>query len=149
MNMIIRERRATALAAWLALIGAWLVALTASLGAIFIGEVMGQAPCFFCWFHRAFIFPFANILAIAAFRSDRSVIVYAAPLAAIGWVVALYHLLLYLGVVSEGLQPCGTGPSCAEGAMTLYGSLPIPLLSLCAFTAIILFLIFCYRNSKS
>lgn len=149
MNMIIRERRATALAAWLALIGAWLVALTASLGAIFIGEVMGQAPCVLCWFQRAFMFPLAIILGIAAFRSDRSVIVYAAPLAAIGWVVALYHLLLYLGVVSEGLQPCGTGPSCAEGAMTLYGSLPIPLLSLCAFTAIILFLIFCYRNSKS
>ena len=149
MNMIIRERRATALAAWLALIGAWLVALTASLGAIFIGEVMGQAPCVLCWFQRAFMFPLAIILAVAAFRSDRSVIAYAAPLAVIGWVAALYHLLLYLGVVSEGLQPCGTGPSCAEGAMTLYGSLPIPLLSLCAFTAIILFLIFCYRNSKS
>ena len=57
MNMIIRERRATALAAWLALIGAWLVALTASLGAIFIGEVMGQAPCVLCWFQRAFMFP--------------------------------------------------------------------------------------------
>lgn len=149
MNMIIRERRATALAAWLALIGAWLVALTASLGAIFIGEVMGQAPCVLCWFQRAFMFPLAIILAVAAFRSDRSVIAYAAPLAVIGWVAALYHLLLYLGVVSERLQPCGAGPSCAEGAMTLYGSLPIPLLSLCAFTAIILFLIFCYRNSKS
>ena len=149
MSMIIRERRATGHAPWLALLGAWLVALSASLGAIFIGEVMGQAPCVLCWFQRAFMFPLAIILAIAAFRSDRGVIAYAAPLAAIGWVVALYHLLLYLGVVSQALQPCGAGPSCAEGAMSLFGSLPIPLLSLCAFTAIILFLMFCYRNSKS
>lgn len=149
MSAIIRETRATGRAAWLALHAAWLVALTASLGAIFIGEVIGQTPCVLCWFQRAFMFPLAIMLAIAAFRSDRGVFAYAAPLAAIGWVVAFYHLLLYQGIIPEAVQPCDAGPSCADGTMTLFGSIPLPLLSLGAFTAIILFLIFFYRRSKS
>ncbi|AJA11767.1 Putative membrane protein (plasmid) [Sphingopyxis fribergensis] len=148
MSVIIRETRAMGRAAWLALLAAGLVALTASLGVIFIGEVMGQTPCVLCWFQRAFMFPLAIMLAIAAYRSDRGVFAYAVPLAAIGWVVALYHLLLYQGVIPEAVQPCGAGPSCADGAMTLSGGIPLPLLSLGAFSAIII-LIFFYRRSKS
>ena len=40
--------------------------LTASaLGALFIGEVMGQTPCVLCWYQRAFSFPLAIVLAVA------------------------------------------------------------------------------------
>ena len=49
MSRIVRDARAGDRAAWSALFAAWLVALAASLGAIFIGEVMGQAPCVLCW----------------------------------------------------------------------------------------------------
>ena len=109
---------------------------------------MGQAPCVLCWFQRAFMFPLAVMLAIAAFRSDRGGVAYAAPLAVIGWILALYHALLYLDVLSEPIQPCGTGPSCTDSAMTLFGIIPLPLLSLGAFSAIILFLTIFYRRSK-
>ncbi len=36
---------------WNLLLIAWLVALVSTLSALFIGEVMGQAPCVLCWFH--------------------------------------------------------------------------------------------------
>ena len=36
---------------------AWIIALTASLAVLFIGEVLGQTPCVLCWFQRAFILP--------------------------------------------------------------------------------------------
>lgn len=134
--------------AWLALFCAWLVALVASLGALFIGEVMGQTPCNMCWFQRAFMFPLAVILTVAAYRSDRNVYSYAQALAVTGWVIALYHGLIYFGLISEALQPCGTGTSCTDSAMTLFGSIPIPLLSLTAFTAIILLLLLFQRNAK-
>ncbi|CUX68336.1 putative disulfide formation protein (fragment) [Agrobacterium genomosp. 5 str. CFBP 6626] len=49
--------------AWLPTFGAWMVALTSTLGALFIGEVMGQAPCDLCWHQRAFMFPLAILLA--------------------------------------------------------------------------------------
>jgi disulfide bond formation protein DsbB len=125
---------------WPALAAAWFVALAASLGALFIGEVMGQAPCNLCWFQRAFMFPLAIMLAVAAYRSDSAVLRYAIPLAATGWAISLYHALLYAGVITEALQPCGAGPSCSDSAMTIFGGVPIPFLSLASFSAILFFL---------
>jgi len=40
---------------------AWLIALTATLGALFIGEVMGRTPCVLCWYQRIAMFPLALI----------------------------------------------------------------------------------------
>jgi disulfide bond formation protein DsbB len=131
------------------LFAAWIITMAASLGAVFIGEVMGQAPCELCWFQRAFIFPLAIILGIAAFRSDRGVLPYALPLACAGWAIALFHSFPYLGVITEDIQPCGSGPSCTGDAMMLYDSVPIPFLSLFAFTATLYFLILYFRRSQS
>ena len=56
---------------WLWLMAAWGVALAATLGALFIGEVMGMTPCLLCWYQRIFMFPLALILGMAAFAEDR------------------------------------------------------------------------------
>ena len=40
---------------WTLLLLAWLVATTATLGALFIGEVMGMTPCVLCWYQRIFL----------------------------------------------------------------------------------------------
>ncbi|MGV1908552.1 MULTISPECIES: disulfide bond formation protein B [Agrobacterium] len=132
--------------AWLPTFGAWMVALTSTLGALFIGEVMGQAPCDLCWHQRAFMFPLAVLLAVAAFRSDGRAWFYAAPLAAIGWLIAAFHNLLYFKVIPTAIKPCGQGPSCSGDGMILFGALPIPLLSLAAFTAIIILLLIVRRR---
>ena len=121
---------------WSLLYAAWAVALAASLGALFIGEVMGQTPCLLCWYQRIFMFPLALILAVAAFRADRQVWRYALPLSLIGAAVAGFHSLLYFGLVPERIEPCGVRLSCASADMTIFGSLPLPLLSLLAFAAI-------------
>ena len=71
-------------AIWRLLIAAWIVAMAATLGALFIGEVMGQAPCVLCWYQRAFMFPLAVVLAVACFMSDARAWRYALPLAAGG-----------------------------------------------------------------
>lgn len=120
---------------------AWVVALAATLGALFVGEVMGQAPCVLCWYQRIAMFPLAILLGIAAFRGDRGVRVYALPLAVPGLGIAAFHSLLYAGVVPEAIEPCGAGPSCASADMTILGGLPLPFLSLAAFAAIVLLLI--------
>jgi disulfide bond formation protein DsbB len=133
--------------AWTFLLLAWLVALAATLGALFIGEVMGQAPCNLCWLQRAFIFPLAIVLMVACLVGDFRVGRYALPLAAIGWLVALYHMLLFAGVIPEEIKPCGAGPSCSSADTTILGWLPIPALSLAAFTAIIVLLFLVRRRS--
>ncbi|MBX3532550.1 MAG: disulfide bond formation protein B [Rhizobiaceae bacterium] len=121
---------------WTLLFAAWLVALVASLGALFIGEVMGQTPCVLCWYQRAFMFPLAIVLAVGAFRSDGASWFFALPLAIIGGAIAGYHSLLYEGILTEALEPCGQGPSCTDAAMTIFGGVPLPFLSFAAFLAI-------------
>lgn len=135
--------------AWALLLAAWLVALVASLGALFIGEVMGQTPCLLCWYQRAFMFPLAAILAVACFVSDTSAWRYALPVAAIGWLIALYHSLLYGGVIPEGIEPCGAGPSCSSADMTILDGIPIPWLSLGAFTVIVVLLVLARQRSTA
>jgi len=128
-------------AAWARLFAAWIIALAATAGALFIGEVMGQAPCHLCWHQRVFMFPLAVILAVATFREDTGVWRYALPVAALGWLVAAFHSLLYAGIIPEAIKPCAaTGPSCSGADMTILG-LPLPFLSLLAFTAIAALLI--------
>ncbi|MEQ9491661.1 MAG: disulfide bond formation protein B [Alphaproteobacteria bacterium] len=122
---------------------AWLIALTATLGAIFIGEVMGRTPCVLCWYQRIAMFPLALVLGIAAWRNDGNVTLYALPLSVGGGLVALWHSLLFIGVIPEKIQPCtADGPSCAGADQTIFGMIPLPFLSLAAFAAIVFLLIY-------
>ena len=124
-----------------ALIGAWIVALTSSLSVLYIGEVLGQAPCNLCWFQRAFMFPLAVVLGLGLWWQDDRVGRYGIALALGGAAVALWHMGLYTGILPEPIQPCtATGPSCT-GDNQLFLGIPIPLLALVAF-ALIAFLSF-------
>ncbi|MGL3822173.1 disulfide bond formation protein B [Sphingopyxis sp. R3-92] len=133
---------------WRSLGSAWAIALLSSLAVLFVGEVMGQTPCDLCWFQRAFMFPLAIILGIAAFKSDRAVVPYGLALAAGGGLVALYHSLLYVGVIPAPIVPCTGGPSCSGESMTI-GGVPLPLLSLVAFALILTLLLNFQRRLKS
>ena len=121
------------------LYAAWLVSLAATLGALFIGEVLGQTPCVLCWNQLIAMFPMAWIIGVACLTNDQQVGRYALPLALVGAVIALWHSLLYSGVVEEALIPCQqNGPSCTDSAMLTVAGLPIPYLSFVCFTAIII-----------
>ncbi len=133
---------------WPLLLLAWLVALLSSLSALFIGEVMGQAPCVLCWFQRTFMFPLAVILAIACYRSDFAIWRYALPLAGSGVALAFVHTLLYAGLIPQPIQPCtATGPSCSGAGMTIFGGVPLPMLALFAFVLIAILLLVIRRRT--
>lgn len=120
---------------------AWLVALISTLGALFVGEVMGRTPCVLCWYQRIAMFPLAVVLAIACYVSDDSVRRYVLPLAIIGGAIALWHSLLFAGIVPETVQPCTRGgPSCSGEDQILFEFLPLPFMSLAAFVSIVLLL---------
>lgn len=127
--------------AWLLLFAASSIALGSTLGVLFIGEIMGQEPCVLCWFQRAFMFPLAVILAVACYRSDAGVWCYALPVATLGGLIAAFHTLQYFGLIPQAIEPCGSGPSCTGADMTILGAIPIPALSLVAFTAIAILLL--------
>jgi disulfide bond formation protein DsbB len=116
---------------------AWLVALVATAGALFMGEVMGKTPCVLCWYQRIAMFPLVVVLGLGLLEADRRCIRYAMPLAVAGWVLALYHCLVFWGLVNEALVPCGKGASCADADVQVAGFVSIPLLSWVAFTMIL------------
>lgn len=134
---------------WTWLLLAWLVALAATLGALFMGEVMGMTPCVLCWYQRVFMFPLAILLGVATFLDDRRGALYALWLAVPGLSVAGYHTLLVAGWVPKAWVPCGPGVSCANQRLDLFnGAVQIPWLSLAAFAALVLLLSLYWRNTS-
>ena len=130
----------------LALYHAWLVALIATLGALLLGEVLGRIPCTLCWYQRIAMFPLALVLGIACLVDDHRVGRYALPLALAGAAVALYHTVLYTGLVSAPIVPCSqSGPSCTDRASQGISGVPLPMLSLACFAAIAVLLVLAYR----
>jgi disulfide bond formation protein DsbB len=133
---------------WTLLLMAWLVAVAATAGALFIGEVMGMVPCTLCWYQRMAMFPLALLLGMACFAEDRRGAVYALPLALAGAAIALYHTLLVAGIVSKAWVPCGPGVSCADQKLDILDGLQIPWLSLAAFLAIAFLLTLYLRKTR-
>lgn len=131
----------------MALIVSFVLALISTLCALYIGEVAGQMPCVLCWYQRIAMFPLAIILGIAAYRNDVNAIAYALPISLIGLVIASWHVGLYVGVIPEPIVPCTqSGPSCTSDEMLFLG-IPIPMMSMSAFTTISLLLIVIRRKN--
>lgn len=122
----------------MALAAAFLIALTATLGALFIGEVLGRMPCTLCWYQRIAMFPLVVILGVGLWRDDPSAWLTVLPLALGGAAVALWHSGLYAGLIPAPVIPCtANGPSCTDAAAQTVLGLPLPYLSLAAFAAIL------------
>jgi len=134
--------------AWLLVFSAWLVAAVATLGALFMSEIMGFAPCVLCWYQRIFMFPLVLILALGLFPFDPKVLRYALPLATMGLLVAGFHVLLTVGVIPETLAPCRDGIPCKALQIEWFGFVTIPLLSFFAFLALNLLLISAYLKTS-
>lgn len=136
----------TAKANWSLLFLCWLLASISTLGSLFFSEIMQFPPCILCWYQRIFLFPLVFIFTTGLFSGDKSVARYALPLAAAGWLVALYHNLLYSGIIPESIQPCSRGVSCTEDYISLFGFLTIPMLSLLSFSTILALLFILNRR---
>lgn len=121
---------------WMILFVSWLLVAGATLGSLFFSEVMELPPCSLCWAQRIFMFPLAIILFLGLFPLDPKVARYALPLAAIGAAVALYHLLLQVGLIPESAAPCRQGVSCSEAQVEIFGFVSIPMLSLLVFAGV-------------
>lgn len=119
---------------WAALFLVWIVAAVATLGSLFFSEVVGVPVCVLCWYQRVALYPLAVMLPLGLFPYDPNVIRYAGALVGVGWLVALFHLLLIMGVVPKTVQPCVQGIPCTETYVALWGFLTIPLMSFLTFT---------------
>lgn len=122
-------------------------ALVATLGSLYFSEVLKFPPCVLCWYQRICMYPLVLILGAGIVTNDKKVIWYSLPLAAIGWIIALYHNLLYYKILPESIAPCVNGVSCTTKFVEYFGFVTIPLLSWIAFS-IILGLLIAAKRAK-
>lgn len=123
---------------------AWVVALVATLGSLYLSEIRHFNPCPLCWFQRIFMYPQAIVLGIAAFTSDYRVRRYAIPLSVIGALIALFHNMEMWGLVeapkmctADASASCGTPWPVWGMESPLNTILSIPMLSMIAFSLIV------------
>lgn len=119
-------------ALWLA----FLVALTATLGSLYLSEVAHFVPCKLCWYQRIAMYPLVPILAIAAWKRDVAVVRYAVPLAVIGAAISIYHYQLER-FPSQASVSCSADAPCTVVWIWKFHFVSIPLMALSGFALIV------------
>ena len=142
-------RSTTDQTAWWLIFSCWVLAAIATLGSLFLSEVMEIQPCALCWYQRIFMYPLVAIFLVGMFPLDLNVFRYALPIVVIGWGISIYHYLLYSGYIPENMQPCSQGVSCTEINLELLGFITIPMLSILSYTAIIALLLIFRKRTNS
>jgi len=121
------ERLGDALVPWVLPL-AFAVALTATLGSLYLSEVARFPPCRLCWYQRIAIYPLVPLLGLAAWRRDRGVRLYALALIALGLPISLYHLVLER-VPSLESGVCDPANPCTIIWVQRFGYLTIPVMA--------------------
>lgn len=120
----------------------WAQAFIAAIGSLYFSEIIKLPPCTLCWYQRVAMYPLVFIVTVGIVRRDLNYVWYALPLAIVGLAIAIFHNLLYYGLISESSFTCQSGFSCTTRQLELFGFVTIPLLSLVAFSIIVALLYF-------
>lgn len=131
---------------WNLIFSSWLVASVSTAGSLFFSEVLLYPPCLLCWYQRICMYPLVIILLTGLFPVNKSVIRFSLPLAIFGFLIAVYHNLLYYHILPESIAPCRSGISCTTVQIEWLGFITIPLLSLLGFIIIISLLLIAWRK---
>ena len=119
-----------------ALYVAWVASLTATLGSLYLSEILGLIPCMLCWLQRIFMYPLAVILGIAAYRGDDGIAPYSLSLAGIGGSISIYHYLLQKLPALQQAALCSGDVPCSDPHFNWLGFITIPFLALVAFAIV-------------
>ncbi|MBR9676035.1 disulfide bond formation protein B [Candidatus Woesearchaeota archaeon] len=123
---------------------AFIVALAATLGSLFLSEIMGFVPCKLCWIQRIFMYPLPIIMGVALYKKQK-IEDYIIPLAVFGVFFSAYQVIIQRVVFTNSIF-CTFGSEPCTTIYTLgYGYITYPVMSLTAFVLIIMF---SYMNKK-
>ena len=116
----------------IALVAAW----AATLGSLYLSEVLNFIPCSLCWYQRILMYPLSIILLVGLIRRDRGVFIYVLPFSILGIFVSTYHYLLQKTDIFTSSAVCDTGIPCTTTWINLFGFVTIPFMALTAFLII-------------
>ncbi|MDO8663635.1 MAG: disulfide oxidoreductase [Candidatus Wildermuthbacteria bacterium] len=122
-----------------AILFAFIVALTSTLGSLFYSEIAKFEPCKLCWFQRILMYPQVILLGMAILKKEKNIAGYILGLSVPGSIIAGYHYLLQLGVVPAfSCSAVGYSAHCSQRFVMNFGYITIPLMAFSAFLLIIL-----------
>lgn len=104
-----------------------LVAICATLGSLYLSEIVGLVPCELCWFQRIAMYPLAILIPIARIRRDRGILPYVLALSVIGLCISAYHVQLQL--FPEQSSFCELDNPCSNTLAEAFGVITIPQLT--------------------
>jgi disulfide bond formation protein DsbB len=114
---------------------ATIIALVTTLGSLYYSEVAGYPPCTLCWYQRIAIYPQVIVLGVAWVRRDRTVWLTAVPLAVVGAIISVWHIVIERNPALAG--PCDPSNPCTIKWVEEFGFLTVPTMALIAGLAII------------
>lgn len=133
-----------------AVLFAFIVASVAMIGSLTYSEAVGYTPCELCWFQRILMYPQVAILGLALLKRDRNVYDYSIVLSALGILIATYHYLLQIGAAPAlTCSAVGAAVSCSQAPFFGFGYITIPMMSLTAFSMILLFMLALKLSKKT
>lgn len=127
---------------------AFVVALVATGGSLFLSEVLGYIPCELCWYQRIFMYPLVLLLGRAAIQGDLKIVGYALPFSIIGGLISTYHYAHQKVPGLAGMSPCKAGIPCHTDYLDWFGVITIPLMALVAFILITACLLLIRRQAE-
>ena len=130
-------------AIWLA----FLVALTATLGSLYLSEVAHFIPCVLCWYQRIAMYPLVPILLIAAWKGDAGIWRYTVPVAAIGAAISIYHYQLER-FPNQASVSCSAEAPCTVVWIWRFHLISIPFMALSGFALIVALLLVARSASR-
>ncbi len=119
----------------LALEGAALVAVTCTVGSLYLSEVAGFLPCRLCWIQRGFMYPAALLLIAAVVTGRRTLATIAGLLALVGLPVSLFHRLEQATGEIGGV--CDVANPCSSKWFEHFGFVTIPTMAAVGFVGIL------------
>ena len=125
-----------------AILFAFVVASIAMIGSLTYSEVVGFEPCELGWFQRILMYPQVALLGLALLKRDTKIRDYIMVLSILGVLIAAYHYLLQVGLApSVVCSAVGYSASCSQTFVLQFGYITIPMMSLTAFSMILLFML--------
>lgn len=136
---------------WIATVqeyGVWAICAitgTAMVGSLYFSEVVGYAPCKYCWYQRIAMYGIAIVSLVAAIRKDKGIAPYTLTLASLGLIVSVYHYLLEWGVINQKTA-CSIDIPCTSIWFREFGFITLCFMAGTAFIATIAFSIALMRT---
>ena len=126
-----------------------IVALVATLGSLYLSDIVHLPPCKFCWYQRIAMYPIALIALLAAWRKDASARLYIVALAVIGSGIAIWHRAMQQWPSLDSGACAAVGPPCSAPYIKEFGFITIPYMALSAFLLILALTWAGYVNSRA